>query len=154
LFFPPILSDGHKRMKTKLTLPFPPSLNSLFATNWKTKRRHKSADYDAWIFEAGLKLNIQRPQAHPSEVAITIQLHKPDNRKRDLDNLNKAICDLLVTHGIIKDDSRIVSLHTYWDQSVNGAEITIEDAAPGIAENMLRDYRVKPTSHGEANQCG
>lgn len=95
-------------------LPFPPSVNNLFL-NVRRGGRIKSPRYRAWIEEAGLLLNSQHVPPHDGNVFITYRVNRPDNRRRDLSNCVKAVEDLLVTHGIIKDDSMIDGFEIKWE---------------------------------------
>lgn len=47
-------------------------------------------------------------------VKISITVERIDRRKRDLDNLFKAPLDLLVSMGVIEDDSKIDDLSIRW----------------------------------------
>lgn len=118
-------------MRTEIRLPFPPSVNQLYATNWKTKRRYKTGKYNEWQKDAGWKLKTQKRQNHSGRVAVTYFAKRPDNRKRDIDNLSKAICDFLVLHQIISDDRHIGVLHCAWANNLMTSEVIviIEDLA-------------------------
>ncbi len=62
-------------------------------------------------------------------LAMTILFVLPDHRKRDLDNLSKAVCDSL--NGIVfEDDSQIVDLHLTKrvSKQAPGIFVTIENA--------------------------
>lgn len=78
------------------TLPAPPSTNQLYSG-----RRYKTAAYKNWIETAGWELRLQHIQPITGPFALTVYL--PGHC--DLDNL-KAIPDLLVSMGIVKDDRR------------------------------------------------
>ena len=39
---------------------------------------------------------------------------RPERRKRDVDNLSKAIMDLLNAHQLIQDDTNVASITTSW----------------------------------------
>lgn len=112
-------------MRTHLNLPFPPSTNSLF----KNRRggRCKTARYLKWLADAEEMLSRQRTNKHTGNVAINIFAKKPDKRRRDLDNLAKGVCDFLVTHKIIADDSLIQFLSMKWVENPAGAYVIIED---------------------------
>lgn len=110
-------------VETRLTLPFPPSLNAIFR---KFKGSHLSEAYRAWRDEAGWTLQAQRPAKISGPVTIAVSLVPPDKRRRDLDNCGfKAIIDLLVKHEIIDaDDSRIVRrIEAEW--AVSGDPCTV-----------------------------
>ena len=86
-----------------LRLPFPPSANSLFAGK---RRRYVSPQYKRWRVNAGWEIRLQKVQPIAGPVTIDIALTPPDNRRRDCDNANKPILDLLVANGLLADDSR------------------------------------------------
>ena len=105
-----------------LNLPYPPSLNGLFAGQ---QRRYKSKKYKAWIAEADIAILQQRPHKIKGKVKFSVLLGKPDKRRRDLDNVGaKAILDRLVAHGIIEDDSLVESIFMAW-ADVSGAVVEI-----------------------------
>jgi crossover junction endodeoxyribonuclease RusA len=54
---------------------------------------------------------IQRGAKHyAGRLAVEIEAHVPDKRKRDLDNLFKAVLDSLTHAGVWADDSQIDAL--------------------------------------------
>jgi crossover junction endodeoxyribonuclease RusA len=89
-----------KRLRVKL--PWPPSVNHY----WKARgsRRFISPKAKAWLDEAVLLLRASRVRFE-GPVALRMYLSPPDRRRRDGDNLEKAIMDALVKAGVIKDDS-------------------------------------------------
>ena len=102
-----------------LTLPRPPSVNGMFATNWKTKQRFKSKKYGAWIKEAQAVLLTQMPvEVYFGEVTIHIFV-SPTNSKEDISNRIKAVEDFLVTSKIIQDDSFVTSISCSWDTQLD-----------------------------------
>lgn len=113
-------------MTTTITLPFPPSLNNLFA-NVAKRGRVRSERYRQWANAAGWELKSAKPQKVSGPVALTILLGKPDRRKRDLDGLSKAPIDLLVEYQVIEDDSLVQRLTLAW-APITGCQITVEAA--------------------------
>jgi Holliday junction resolvase RusA-like endonuclease len=51
-------------------------------------------------------------------VSVDYQFVKPDQRKRDLANLEKAISDLLVSMSLIDDDSQIIDMRLRWSTDI------------------------------------
>ncbi len=102
-------------------IPFPPSLNSLFPGK---SRRHKSEKYEAWIYEAKRALAQQSFTQFTKPVSISYKFGKPDNRKRDIDNLFKAPNDLLVACGMLKDDSLVHKISGEW-ADIDGCEVEV-----------------------------
>jgi len=100
----------------------PPSANNLFPTG-RNRRRYRSSDYEAWLFEAGYALERQKPP----ELIGPVQLDYKFKRGRvDLGNLEKATTDLLVKHGVIQGDSpKYVGDIRLRFADVPGLEITI-----------------------------
>jgi Holliday junction resolvase RusA-like endonuclease len=47
--------------------------------------------------------------------------------RRDLDNLLKAVLDLLVMHKVIKTDADVAALDSGWDKLVPGGRFRLED---------------------------
>jgi Holliday junction resolvase RusA-like endonuclease len=109
-----------------IDLPMPPTTNNLFAGNGK--RRYRTKEYIAWIECAGWKLASQRAPQIKGRVAILIELAEPaPNVRNDCANREKAVTDLLVTHGIIQgDDQRYVRENCQrWVEGIDGARVTI-----------------------------
>lgn len=90
-------------------LPYPPTANTYWRhpTKGKLAGRHliseKGRAYRAEVQALALtqKLNI----GMNGRLKVNIQVLKPDNRKRDLDNLLKSLLDSIVKAGIVEDDS-------------------------------------------------
>ena len=112
-------------------LPFPPTTNNLF-NNKRSGGRTKSQNYRAWLSAAGGKIMAQRVawplKCISGPVDVVITLGKPDNRKRDAANYEKAVTDLLVKMGVIDDDSLIQSNTQEWGD-VTGAVVSISKSA-------------------------
>ena len=115
-------------VRTELDIPFPPSVNTLFAN--RKGGRFKTEKYKTWIDEAGWMIKTQRDRhnRHAGNVSFTLFVRRPDNRRRDIDNLQKAVLDLIVRHRILADDSQIESSTVKWVyEAVQGARVVIED---------------------------
>lgn len=94
------------------TIPFPPGVNNLF--NNGAKGRYPTDRYKAWRKLAADALKIQKPKPVEGPFTLSIKLHKPDRRKRDLDGLLKAPLDALVEAGLIQDDSLAMKISLEW----------------------------------------
>jgi len=106
-------------------LPFPPTTNSL--TGVHNGRKIKSKRYRAWEEEAGWALGktLRGYVASKSPYHLEITLVRPDKRPRDVNNYDKAISDLLVTHGITPDDSQMQSLTVRWSDAQDGPTVKV-----------------------------
>ena len=56
---------------------------------------------------------------------VSIAAGRPDRRRRDCDNLPKAILDLLTVHQVIQDEALAVDVRTRWDMSVPPGRVII-----------------------------
>lgn len=109
----------------KLSLPFPPSVNGLYSTSWKTKRRFKSQTYKLWTESATMYVALAGYPKVRGKVKALYEFGRPDKRRRDVANYEKAVSDLLTDCGCIEDDSMIEEITLRW-ADVEGVSITIE----------------------------
>lgn len=98
-------------------LPMPPSVWKLYRGNGASRSRTK--EYNDWIKEAGWMLIQQRNKSRRhklmlGDIAVTVTAYRAGNKSRDLDNILKAILDLLVNTQTIKDDSQVVDIWARW----------------------------------------
>lgn len=111
-----------------LSLPFPPSVNNLYV-NVPGKGRIKSPEYRQWLAEAGWLLKAQKPAKVEGAYRLAIIADRPDRRARDLDNLAKAVSDLLKKQGVITDDSHAQTLLLAWSdrepKKPGGVRVTV-----------------------------
>lgn len=110
----------------ELTLPYPPSANRLWVRARQGMRR--SDHYTAWLKEAGWLALAQRPGKITGPYKLAINAVRPDKRRRDLGNLLKATEDLLVSIGLIEDDSKSEMIVMRWVTTGEGVTIRIEPA--------------------------
>lgn len=106
-----------------VNLPFPPSVNCLFAGK---ARRYPSPRYKRWKSAALWHLRMSKAKQILGPVDISIDLTAPDKRVRDVDNYSKALLDSLVWSGVLADDSQVQQLNLRWADGEPGARITIK----------------------------
>lgn len=106
------------------SLPFPVSVNN-HTRNVPGRGRVKTAEYKAWIAEAGWELKRQRPPKIKGKVRIAYLME--DTGNCDLGNLEKGATDLLVSHQVIEGDRRSIvrGIHLDWSPEVRGCQVTI-----------------------------
>ena len=106
-----------------LSLPFPPSVNTMFYTHGRT--RHPSKRYREWQAECAVELTNAARITGPFE--ITMQFQRPTRAKRDLDNLAKAPLDAMTKAGVIEDDHMAQRIVLEWahDIPAKGARVFI-----------------------------
>lgn len=115
----------------ELILPFPPSANRLWT---RTRRGIRKTDYYAeWLKIAGNMILAQRPGGISGPYKLTIQAMRPDRRKRDLGNIEKATSDLLQSVGIIEDDSLCEMISMRW--VTDGPPFMVRVEPAGVKSN-------------------
>ncbi|MBB3324891.1 RusA family crossover junction endodeoxyribonuclease [Atlantibacter sp. RC6] len=115
----------------KLTLPFPPSVN----TYWRAPNKGALAGRHL-VSAAGRKYQSEAcaaiveqlrrlPKPSTTAAAVEIILFPPDQRRRDLDNYNKALFDALTHAGVWKDDSQVKRMLVEWGPVVPKGKVEI-----------------------------
>ena len=115
---------------SRLTLPWPPSNNVYWRhlPNGRTLISREGKAYRASVWAAWLEqVRVFRIPCVAVPVKVTIEAHFPNEIRRDLDNLPKAILDSLTKAGAWSDDSLIEELHILRIRpNVRGGKIIIE----------------------------
>ena len=111
----------------EITVPWPPSVNRY----WRQfqgrmiisaeGRKYREAIIQQ-VFIEGLVKRLT------GDLKVTIEAFRPDERRRDLDNLLKSTLDALAHAGLYEDDSQIRDLRIYWASEKGGKlNIMIEE---------------------------
>ena len=110
---------------TLLQLPYPPSINHYYLPvvrfNPRTRMHYAdlvlSAKAKQYRESTGWLILSQRPREHcwpyKAAVVLTLTVSPPDQHVRDRDNILKATLDVLVTSGVLADDSLVQEIHLY-----------------------------------------
>ena len=118
-------------------MPYPPSINRYWQTSLRKSRnphtgqittvkavgkRKEVANYFKQVYYT---LNLQRlqPQLKAERLKIELFIYPPDNRKRDLDNVLKAILDALQYAKVFTDDFQIWKLLVERREVKKGGEV-------------------------------
>jgi Holliday junction resolvase RusA-like endonuclease len=93
---------------TEIVLPYPPTVN----TYWRHVGPRVLISRRGRAFRAKVRLILYMMGVRPLEgpLRVVIELHPPDNRRRDCDNAMKALLDALEHGGAYRDDSQVVRL--------------------------------------------
>jgi len=115
---------------TVITLPYPPSVNHYYRRVGprtlisRAGRRYRERVVAAL---AALKVPTMDGRLH-----LEIEFYPPDRRRRDIDNVQKALLDALQHGGLYEDDSQVVELRARkCDPLPNGAVFVYVEAASG-----------------------
>jgi crossover junction endodeoxyribonuclease RusA len=91
-----------------LELPFPPTVNQYYRNvNGRTLISKQGRDYRQEV----MRLIGKVEEPIKERVSVRIFAYMPDNRRRDIDNLNKSLLDAITHSGVWLDDSQIDDLH-------------------------------------------
>jgi Holliday junction resolvase RusA-like endonuclease len=106
-----------------LELPYPPSVNHY----WRRVGARTLISRGGRAFREAvcsiLAAHGVRPLDGPLVVEVTI--HPPDKRRRDIDNIQKALLDALQHGGAYQDDSQIVRLTIEKGEPIEGGKTIV-----------------------------
>lgn len=132
------------------TLPWPPSVNRL----WRSPNRgplagrtllsREGRSYRSLV--SGAVLEQGRPESLPGRLSVNIIANPPDRRRRDLDNIFKAVLDGLTHAGVIADDGDIDRLEITRSAVVKGGclIVRITSIEPGC-DKLPPEWRATAT---------
>lgn len=105
----------------ELTLPWPPSVNNYWLRRPDGKGVRVSAEGVAFRESCMWQARAQKADVGlDGALAVEIVAHMPDKRRRDLDNVLKALLDGLTHAGVWADDSQVVDLHIRKAATIGG----------------------------------
>lgn len=113
----------------EVELPFPPSLNHL----WRRVGNRTLISRRGRSFRQQVCSILRGTEPLSGPLTVVIDLFPPDRRRRDVDNVQKALLDALAHGGAYHDDSQIARLTIERREVVPGGKVRvrIEDYADG-----------------------
>jgi len=116
---------------------FPPSINNYYSFNRhgifiKAAGRRYRERCAADVREQNCKVQVS------DSLHVTLVLHAPDRRRRDLDNYQKCLLDALTHAGVWEDDSQLEQMAVFRGHPVSGGKVAIilQQAGPPIPYGM------------------
>lgn len=107
-----------------IKLPWPPSVNVMWrAVNGRNILSAEGRAYRelaAWQIKA-----TGAAQPMTGRLDVRMRLHPPDNRRRDIDNVCKALLDAMQTGGVYQDDSQIDRLEIIRSHVVKNGRVVV-----------------------------
>lgn len=106
-----------------LELPYPPSINHYWRrVGPRTLISREGRRFRQRVMAILAAMGI-RPLA--GRLAVQVQIFPPDNRRRDIDNVQKALLDALQHGGAYDDDSQIVRLSIEKGDPIDGGRTLV-----------------------------
>lgn len=93
----------------KLKLPYPPSVNRY----WRNVKGRTLISKAGREYRKQVKLEclLQKPMRLNGFLKVTVYMCPPDRRRRDVDNISKALFDSMKHAGVYEDDYQIEDMH-------------------------------------------
>jgi len=107
----------------EVELPYPPSINHYWRrVGHATLISREGRRFRAHVVAILRRLNVQ-PLA--GALAVEVAVYPPDRRRRDIDNVQKALLDALGHGGAYGDDAQIVRLEITKKEPVEGGKSVV-----------------------------
>jgi crossover junction endodeoxyribonuclease RusA len=113
-----------------ITLPWPPSVNTYWRSVAMGKRVNVVVSAEGRAYRAAIAAEVKRcwpglTNPTQSRLAVYALANPPDRRRRDLDNILKALLDGLTHGGVWGDDSQVDDLHIERGNVVANGQVTV-----------------------------
>lgn len=122
-------------------LPYPPSINNYYVrTKYGTMIGKAGKAYRSGVIES-VQEQLGPWDPLDGSLYVAIVLFPPDNRKRDLDNTQKALLDAITHSGVWVDDRQVDQLFVYRGEKAPGGKIYVQinEAGPIIKQGQEAD---------------
>lgn len=133
----------------ELQLPFPPSVNTYWRHLSKGPLAGRTLLSEAGrnYREAVVRQLFSTSRIGSARVKVDIECRMPDRRKRDLDNVPKALLDALTHAAMWDDDSQVDDLRVWRSSLMGGLAIVritvIEQPQVRIAAELFEEAEVR-----------
>ncbi len=104
-------------------LPYPPSVNNYWRHT--SKGHYITAKGKSFRRDVCLLLSKYRGRLTTGRLDITVSVYPPDRRKRDLDNITKALFDAIEHSGVIADDEQFDRVQLWRNSVVKGGKVIV-----------------------------
>lgn len=108
----------------RVELPWPPSVNHY----WRRVGSRTLISKEGRLFRKRVvaMLSVHRSEPLTGRLHVRVFAHPPDRRRRDLDNITKALLDALERGGVYEDDSQIDRLVVERGEVIKGGKAIVE----------------------------
>ena len=114
----------------RIALPYPPTVNHY----WGVSGNRRYIMPRGIAFREAVALEVYAAHGVPIEgpVRLDIVAHPPDKRRRDIDNILKALLDALEHGGAFENDAQVADLRIRRAEPVSGGRVDVEIREEGI----------------------
>lgn len=107
----------------QLELPYPPSINHY----WRRVGPRTLISREGHRFRERVMAILAALRIQPliGRLAVRVEIYPPDNRRRDIDNVQKALLDAMQHGGAYGDDSQIVRLAIEKREPIEGGKTIV-----------------------------
>lgn len=107
----------------EFVLPYPPSINHY----WRRVGPRTLISREGRRFRERVTATLAALRVQPltGRLAVRVEVYPPDNRRRDIDNVQKALLDAMQHGGAYADDSQIVRLTIEKCELVDGGKTVV-----------------------------
>ncbi|AQT67924.1 Crossover junction endodeoxyribonuclease RusA [Anaerohalosphaera lusitana] len=117
-----------------LTLPYPPSINHY----WRRVGQRTLISREGRTFRKKVCALLGRGiEPLEGRLAVVLDIYPPDRRRRDIDNVQKALLDAVEHAGVYRDDSQVDLLITRRRDVVKGGRAVVHITDISTARNLL-----------------
>jgi crossover junction endodeoxyribonuclease RusA len=111
----------------RLVLPWPPSVNRMWRTVRLAGSQRTLLSAEARRYREATRVACAASQGPlTGRLKVTLFACPPDRRRRDLDNMTKAVLDVLQYALVIEDDSQIDDLRIIRLDRIAGGRMVVE----------------------------
>jgi crossover junction endodeoxyribonuclease RusA len=107
-----------------LNLPYPPSINAYYGRN-KFGSVYIKKDGRNYREEVIRLLKPLIKETYQCRLRVWVEVYCPDRRRRDLDNIKKALLDAMTHAGVYTDDCLIDDLRSVRGELRKGGEVIV-----------------------------
>jgi Holliday junction resolvase RusA-like endonuclease len=107
----------------EVELPYPPSINHY----WRRVGHKTLISREGRRFRASVVAILAAMRLEPlaGDLTVEVEVYPPDRRRRDIDNVQKALLDALAHGGAYADDSQVVRLEITKREPVAGGKTVV-----------------------------
>ena len=112
----------------RITLPFPPSVNTYWRRNghiYFISKQGKQFRKDVLAIVAG-EYGMSDKPFFTGNVEVVMRLFPPTKRKSDVDNFPKAVFDALAKANVFEDDCQVKRMTVEMHEKLEGGACTVE----------------------------